>query len=244
MHRDMPTHLHFNRHLTIDAPSPAAESLVYEMQPIAYLHSMQVFGYELLYRGPRPASWAAVDRQLLHFLASGSIGLPPLFVNLANETLLSEDQERFVAAAQSNDLFFELSEEHASAARQLCISEQVNDLSERGVRFAIDDFGSGVDGFGRLFALDQIAIIKLDGSLVRLAAARATAAAMLRNVISHWREFDILTVAECIETPEMLDLSRNLGVDLVQGYHVDSLVAHAPSLLVPGRGAGIIHATV
>lgn len=211
-------------------------TLSYKMQPIAHSRDLRVFGYELLYAGNRPVLWSAVDAQLMHFLARDPLGLPPLFINLANETLLDCTDADLAAAALANEVIFELSEAPASAEVAARIAARVNVLAGQGVCFAIDDFGSGLDGFSRLFALDSVAVIKIDGLLLRQAQERTRAADMLSLVLSHWRSVGILTVAECIETDEQLALARDLGFDLVQGFYVDTVAAHASALLVPARG--------
>lgn len=237
MRRDMFTTLPYTKHLTFDTEDSALgmQRLVYEMQPIVRLSDCGIFGHELLYRGMRPVNWSVVDHHMLCYLGGSALGLAPLFVNLSNETLMAAQPEILLAAARTNRVFFELSEAHSNHVSASSIAEKVNALSGQGVRFAIDDFGAGVDGFARLLALDEIAVIKLDGALVRLAQERRTSEVMLSAVIGQWHSLGILTVAECVETPELLETAHRLGVDLVQGRYVDKLVSHAPSLLVPSH---------
>lgn len=199
-------------------------STPYKFQPIVRLHEKEVFGYEILYRGPAMSDWNAVDRNILAYLRGGSRNLPTLFVNLSNECFILTPNEQLIEAARQNDIFFELSETIATAELFTAISEKVNLLTQAGVKFAIDDFGSGHDGLGRTFALKQIAIVKVDGTMLHQAMTQEKNASMLRRVVSQWRDDGTLTVAECVETPAMLQFARDLEFDLVQGWHVDDMV--------------------
>lgn len=206
----------------------------YKFQPIVAVGGDVVFGYEILYRGPAVSDWSVVDREILSFLSEAPRGLPTLFVNLSNESFMQSPAEQIVAAATKNDIYFELSESIAGPALFEAISDKVNHLTALGVKFAVDDFGAGHDGLGRTFALDKIAIIKVDGDMMRRAMSHKKNADMLQRVISQWREDGTITVAECIETPEMLAFAQSLQFDMVQGWHVDDLVpAFQPGSVEP-----------
>lgn len=218
MQRDHIVHIATSPEHVVMPPVP------YKFQPIVTAGSQNIFGYEILYRGPTVSDWGAIDRDILNYLSQAARGLPTLFVNLSNESFLGAPAEQLVAAAKYNDVYFELSETFAGPGLFESISQKVNELTTLGVRFAIDDFGAGHDGLGRTFALDKIAIIKVDGNMMRRAMTHKKNADMLVRVITQWREDGTITIAECIETPEMLAFAEALNFDMVQGWHVDDLV--------------------
>lgn len=218
MQRDHIVHIATNPEQVVMPPVP------YKFQPIVTAGSKSVFGYEILYRGPAVTDWGAVDREILGYLSQAPRGLPTLFVNLSNESFMHASSEQLVAASKYNDVYFELSETIAGPDLFESLSQKVNQLTALGVRFAIDDFGAGHDGLGRTFALDKIAIIKVDGDMMRRAMTHKKNADMLVRVITQWREDGTITIAECIETPEMLAFAEALKFDMVQGWHVDDLV--------------------
>ena len=55
----------------------------------------------------------------------------------------------------------------------------------------------------------------------------------VRGIAEICRGFGVKTVAEGVETPEILAILRELGVDRAQGYNVGH-----PSLELPGRSSG------
>lgn len=211
-------------HIATKPGQMVPSAVPYKFQPIVAIGGDVVFGYEILYRGPAVTDWGSVDREILSFLSDAPRGLPTLFVNLSNESFMQAPAEQIVAASRKNDVFFELSESIAGPDLFEAISAKVNSLTPLGVKFAVDDFGAGHDGLGRTFALDKIAIIKVDGNMMRRAMNHKKNADMLQRVISQWREDGTITVAECIETAEMLAFAQSLQFDMVQGWHVDDLV--------------------
>lgn len=201
----------------------------FELQAIAHATDLSVYGYEFLYRGQvRPTSpedWARVDEGVVRYLGEVAVDVgQPCFINLSHESLLSLPEGAFKAATALNDLRFEMSEAVAEAGLFDRVCDKVNRLAGRGVHFAIDDFGAGLDGSRRLYALDRVEVLKVDRGLLLSAAGRSQAAQMLEASVASWKAAGIKTVAEGVETAELLNFAQRLGFDLVQGWHVDSIV--------------------
>jgi diguanylate cyclase (GGDEF)-like protein/PAS domain S-box-containing protein len=97
------------------------------------------------------------------------------------------------------------------------MAEGLAELRRHGVRLAIDDFGTG---YASLAYLRQLAvdIIKIDPSFVAGLGADATLAMLTRTIIQVGRDLGIEVVAEGIERPEQLELLREMGCELGQGY--------------------------
>ena len=92
----------------------------------------------------------------------------------------------------------------------------IEQLSNMGVRLAVDDFGTGSSTFEYLLSLPVYAV-KIDPSFTqRLTEPRG--AAMLRGLSSACRELDMQVIVEGIETTEQLDAARKAGVTHGQGY--------------------------
>jgi EAL domain-containing protein (putative c-di-GMP-specific phosphodiesterase class I) len=212
------------RQLVVAESSFTAATLKFELQPIVAVEDQSIYGYETLYRGPvKP--WPKIDAALIRHLQATKAVLPRLFVNISHETLLQLGINDFLGASAAHDIIFELSETRMVEAHEALLIARINSMSRLGVKFALDDFGSGQDGLQRLFALDRIGIIKLDGTLLKTAAARPESAAMLKAVVTVWREQGTDVVAEWVETAELYAFAQSLGVNLVQGYYVDGLIA-------------------
>ena len=200
----------------------------FELQAIANTADLSVYGYEFLYRGMvRPTStagWVRVDQGVLKYLGAVALGLhQPCFINLSHESFMAIPDSAFFAAFEKNELRFELSEAVAEGELFDEVCNKVNRLIGSGMHFAIDDFGAGLDGSRRLYALDKVAVIKVDRGLLISAAGRSNAAKMLSASVASWKAAGIQTVAEGVETAELLAFAQGLGFDLVQGWHVDGL---------------------
>jgi diguanylate cyclase (GGDEF)-like protein len=91
-------------------------------------------------------------------------------------------------------------------------------LKDLGVRLALDDFGTGYSSLGYLkkAPFDKI---KIDQSFVRGAASATNRnAAIIRAIVTLAESLGMDTCAEGVETHDDLQLIRELGVSMVQGY--------------------------
>ncbi|MGY1633181.1 putative bifunctional diguanylate cyclase/phosphodiesterase [Geodermatophilus sp. SYSU D01186] len=97
--------------------------------------------------------------------------------------------------------------------------DQLSVLRNSGVRVAIDDFGTGWSSLAQLLAL-PIGTLKIDRSLLTAAARLAAGGtgAVLAAIVSLARTLGIRSVAEGVETAEHLEMVREAGCDLAQGY--------------------------
>ncbi|WP_115719501.1 EAL domain-containing protein [Gallaecimonas mangrovi] len=89
-------------------------------------------------------------------------------------------------------------------------------LQEVGVRFALDDFGSGFSSFKYLQAL-PVDYVKIDGCLIRDLTNSRRDRAIVRGIASVCRGLSLPVVAEFVDKPELLDFVRRLGLDYAQG---------------------------
>ncbi len=92
-------------------------------------------------------------------------------------------------------------------------------LRERGFLFALDDFGSGYNSFHYLREL-RFDYVKIDGAFVRNILASRVDYALVRNLTRLCQDLGILTVAEFVETAELWDVLRDMGIDYGQGFHL------------------------
>ncbi|WP_448621873.1 putative bifunctional diguanylate cyclase/phosphodiesterase [Geodermatophilus sp. URMC 65] len=97
--------------------------------------------------------------------------------------------------------------------------DQLAVLQSSGVTVAIDDFGTGWSSLAQLLAL-PIGTLKIDRSLLTAAARLAAhgTGPVLAAIVSLARTLGIRSVAEGVETAEHLQMVRDAGCDLAQGY--------------------------
>jgi diguanylate cyclase (GGDEF)-like protein len=91
-------------------------------------------------------------------------------------------------------------------------------LKKLGVRLSLDDFGTGYSSLGYLkkAPFDKI---KIDQSFVRGAASETNRnAAIIRAIVTLAETLGMDTCAEGVETHDDLQLIRELGVSMVQGF--------------------------
>ena len=88
-----------------------------------------------------------------------------------------------------------------------------------GCGVALDDFGTGYGGFTYLKRL-SVDFLKIDVEFVRDLAKTPASQHVVRAVVNLAHDFGHRTVAEGVEDAETLELLRDMGVDLAQGYHI------------------------
>jgi diguanylate cyclase (GGDEF)-like protein/PAS domain S-box-containing protein len=113
---------------------------------------------------------------------------------------------------------FEITESTVIANMEIA-REFVKGLRKIGCRFALDDFGSGLSTFDYLKQLD-VDYVKLDGSLVRDVATSRVSQAMVHavNYVAH--VMGMKSIAEYVESDEIMQALKKLSVDYAQGYAI------------------------
>ena len=99
------------------------------------------------------------------------------------------------------------------------VKDVVTALHELGVRLALDDYGTGGTSLTALMGL-PLHSIKIDRRFVRDAAINARLGGIVRATVDLTHSLGLRVVAEGVEDRGALDLLRQLGCDLVQGWHV------------------------
>jgi diguanylate cyclase (GGDEF)-like protein len=145
-------------------------------------------------------------------------------INLSGHTLSSPDfaafvQEKFAQyGVPPQCVFFEITETAAIAnverARTL-----IEALRALGVRFFLDDFGSGLSSFNYLkhFPVDGI---KIDGLFVKGIAKNYLDYALVESIHKIGVSLGLQTVAECVESEEIVRKLSQIGVPAGQGFHL------------------------
>ncbi len=90
-------------------------------------------------------------------------------------------------------------------------------LSELGVRLAIDDFGIGNTSISQLRSI-PLRTLKIDRSFIVPLTSDSGSIVLARAVIDLAHEFDLVTVAEGVEDVSEALILRELGCDLAQGF--------------------------
>jgi PAS domain S-box-containing protein len=88
-----------------------------------------------------------------------------------------------------------------------------------GCELALDDFGTGFGGFGYLKSL-SVDYLKIDVEFVRDVRTNVASRHVVQAVVGLAAAFGQRTVAEGVEDDPTLQMIREMGVDLAQGYGI------------------------
>jgi EAL domain-containing protein (putative c-di-GMP-specific phosphodiesterase class I) len=97
--------------------------------------------------------------------------------------------------------------------------EFINSIKELGVRFSLDDFGTGLSSFSylRQFPVDYL---KIDGEFVRDITRDDKSYVFVRSMTEVGHCLDMKVIAEFVESDTMFDKLREANVDYAQGNTV------------------------
>ena len=95
----------------------------------------------------------------------------------------------------------------------------LSDLRKKGFLFALDDFGSGYNSFHYLREL-SFDYVKIDGAFVKNIVRSKIDRTLVHNLTRLCQELGILTIAEFVESEDILQALRSMGVDYAQGFHL------------------------
>ena len=92
-------------------------------------------------------------------------------------------------------------------------------LKKLGCKFSLDDFGSGLSSFTYLKNL-PVDYLKIDGQFIQNVAEDAVDESMVVAISSVGQAMGIETIAERVETKQVLDKLGALGIEFAQGYYI------------------------
>lgn len=92
-------------------------------------------------------------------------------------------------------------------------------LRMKGFHLSIDDFGTGFSSMLQLVRL-PFSELKVDKSFVMTALQSEESRTVVKSIVHLGRSLGLRTVAEGVETAEVLDFLGEIGCDQAQGYHI------------------------
>jgi EAL domain-containing protein (putative c-di-GMP-specific phosphodiesterase class I) len=109
--------------------------------------------------------------------------------------------------------------ETAAIADMIHAQTFISALKDFGCRFSLDDFGSGFSSFYYLKHL-PIDCLKIDGGFIRDLPHSLQDQHLVRGMADLCKGLGIEAAAEFVEDEETLAMLSDLGIDLVQGFHL------------------------
>jgi diguanylate cyclase (GGDEF)-like protein/PAS domain S-box-containing protein len=95
----------------------------------------------------------------------------------------------------------------------------MRELKTRGCHFALDDFGSGLSSFMYLKTL-PVDYLKIDGQFVENVTRDPVDRSMVAAISQIGNAMGIQTIAERVESPEVLAELGRLGIGFAQGFYI------------------------
>lgn len=173
----------------------------------------------------------AVDRWVIdhtlsdfHVLQGEDGAMAFCSINLSGQSLCDEGFLDYVVQRIKNseippaNICFEITETAVIANLNIAI-HFIAVLRDMGVRFALDDFGSGLSSFAYLKNL-SVDYLKIDGTFVRDMAHDQIDYAIVSSINQIGQLMGIQTIAEFVESDAIFEKLRNMKVDYVQGYSI------------------------
>jgi diguanylate cyclase (GGDEF)-like protein/PAS domain S-box-containing protein len=171
----------------------------------------------------------AIDRWVIRETLRTLRGQPAPFldrlrlcaINLSAVSLGDEDLYDFLegelagSGVPADRLCFEITEtaaiENLSRARRL-----MDRLVEKGVRFSLDDFGTGMSSYSYLKEL-PVSFLKIDGKFIKDIVNDPLDRAMVESINQVGHVMGLRTVAEGVASVAVVERLKAIGVDFAQG---------------------------
>jgi EAL domain-containing protein (putative c-di-GMP-specific phosphodiesterase class I) len=113
-------------------------------------------------------------------------------------------------------LILEITESSAMLVPEIVIAF-MDDWQREGIAFALDDFGAGYTAI-RYFRDFYFDVLKIDGQFIRNIHADRDNQVVTSALLAIGKQFDMMCVAEYVETLADATFLQALGVDCMQGY--------------------------
>ena len=129
---------------------------------------------------------------------------------------------------QPSNLVLELTE-RSVMTESTKVEHTLQKLSDMGVRFAMDDFGTGFSSMTYLQKL-PISLLKVDRSFVMDMVEQKGDASIVRSIVDLAHNLDLSVIAEGVETKETLASLLALDCDCVQGNYLSKPVSEEQAI--------------
>ncbi len=113
-------------------------------------------------------------------------------------------------------LEFEITESSLFHNEELVL-RSIKELRELGIKIALDDFGTGYSSMTRLKGLD-LDVLKIDRSFIKDVEECKKSAIILDSLLLIGKGLNIDVVVEGVETQQQLQLLKQKGCEIIQGY--------------------------
>ena len=119
---------------------------------------------------------------------------------------------------KKSNILFEITE--TASVQNFSTSNQfITILTDAGFNFGLDDFGSGMSSFGYLKQM-SVDFVKIDGAFVRGIVNDQLDCQIVKAICKILQKMNKKIIAEFVESEEIYEACKKIGVHYVQGYHI------------------------
>ncbi len=172
---------------------------------------------------------ARLDRWVIEQTFAWLLGFPDRLehlglcsINLSGHSLSDEDFQLFVdeqlqkSKIAPSKICFEITETAAISNLSRAV-RFIARMKDKGCRFALDDFGSGLSSFAYLKNL-PVDYLKIDGMFVMDILDDPIDLAMVRSINEIGQLMGKKTIAEFVENDRVGEMLKEIGVNYIQGF--------------------------
>jgi len=138
--------------------------------------------------------------------------------DIRDESTIRYFKSRQAACNVSGNIIVELTESEG-IENYSEVSEFIADIKKSGCRVAIDDFGTGYSNFTHLIHLN-VDYLKIDGSIINNIVKDKNAEIVAKTLVEFAEKLGIETIAEFVDSEEILQKVKDIGVDYSQGNYL------------------------
>jgi len=230
--------------------------LFIELQPMYSVTKNKILGFEALLRWEHPrlgtiypdafiqtAEQTGLIRKITHWVIDKALHACKSWQHISKDIYISVNvtswdlHENIVHVIQdlltkyqleSSNLILELTE-RSVMTESTKIQHTLDSLSRMGVKFAMDDFGTGFSSMTYLQQL-PISLLKIDRSFVFFMAEQKSDASIVRSIIDLAHNLELGVIAEGVETDDTCEKLVELNCDGLQGNLLSPPVNEANAL--------------
>ncbi len=148
-----------------------------------------------------------------------------LFINLSGREIKDKNFMEYIAniveeyKVKPEEIVFEITEK--TAVDVLLVLQDIRtNLTNKGFKLAIDDFGSGYSSFYYLKYIPA-SFVKIDGEFIKeLYLGGEKDIAFVESIQFLCSKLNIKTIAECVENKETLEILKKIGINYAQGFYL------------------------
>jgi diguanylate cyclase (GGDEF)-like protein/PAS domain S-box-containing protein len=201
-------------------------------------HSRLIMPGHFIHHAEKSGKILDLDRWVIResiALLAKSAAIPSLAVNISGRSFDEPTLPHYIAEqlaayrVEPRRLLIELTE--TSAVSDLQDAERfIEALQKTGCLTCLDDFGTGFSSFAYLKHL-KADVLKIDGLFIRDLTNERDNQVFVKSILDVARGLGKTTVAEFVENAEILEMLKQMGVDMVQGYHLDKPQENHPAIV-------------